>query len=89
MDEQGWHGTHGCGVACCTVGYGSWVLGCGRESVVDGGMEGGAIISWWSAWGERAVIGFQGLEVEATLGEQGGQWKMEYGIWLWDQGEKG
>lgn len=36
-----------------------------------GEERGGATISWWSAWGERVVIGFRGLEAEAIGGGAG------------------
>lgn len=50
------------------VGVGVWVSG----SLVDGGTRGeGRTISWWSAWGERAVIGLRGLEAEVTGGGAG------------------
>lgn len=53
--------------------------GCGG---VDGGERGeGATISWWSAWGERAVIGLRGLEAEVIGGAGGAdaRGKMEDG----------
>lgn len=72
----------------------SWGVGVGVcGSLMDGGKErGGATISWWSAWGERCVIGLWGLEAEA-IGGAGGRRRDEHerenGRCKWGQGEKG
>ena len=38
---------------------------------MDGEERGGGTISWWSAWGERCMIGSRGLEAE-VIGGAGG-----------------
>lgn len=58
------------------MGMDSWgvVWECGNL-VVDGGKRerrGVEIISWWSAWGERCVIGFWGPGGGGDWGEAGG-----------------
>lgn len=51
--------------------------------------EGRGIISWWSAWGERAVIGLKG---PGGGGDWGSRGELENGIWntwKWAQRKKG
>lgn len=73
-------------------GHGYGLLGSRGVVVWERGGWGergeGATISWWSAWGERAVIGFRGLEAE-VIGGAGGAGARGNGRWKWGQGEKG